>query len=52
MSKTPDDDVFKALAHVYADNHRTMKLGTTCEPDRFVGGIVNGAFWYEVKGKS
>lgn len=52
LSKTPDDDVFKALAHVYADNHRTMKLGTTCEPDRFVGGIVNGAFWYEVKGKS
>lgn len=52
MSKTPDDDVFQALAHVYADNHKIMKLGNTCEPDHFNGGVVNGAYWYEVKGKN
>lgn len=29
-----------------------MKLGNTCEPDHFNGGVVNGAYWYEVKGKN
>lgn len=50
VSETPDDDVFKALAHAFADKHELMRLGNTCEPDKFDGGVVNGAYWYEVKG--
>ncbi|XP_046604005.1 carboxypeptidase D [Neodiprion virginianus] len=49
-SKSPDDELFKHLAHVYADNHPTMREGNACPPERFPGGVVNGAYWYEVTG--
>ncbi|XP_078047171.1 carboxypeptidase D svr [Augochlora pura] len=49
-SKSPDDELFKYLAHVYADNHPTMRAGNACLPDNFAGGVTNGAFWYEVIG--
>ncbi|CAH1802479.1 unnamed protein product [Owenia fusiformis] len=49
-SKTPDNDLFKHLAHVYADNHLTMPKGNLCEGDNFPGGVTNGANWYDVPG--
>lgn len=49
-SAAPDDAVFKQLAHVYANNHKTMKSGDHCG-DRFQDGITNGAHWYDVPGK-
>ncbi|XP_046437221.1 carboxypeptidase D-like isoform X3 [Daphnia pulex] len=49
---TPDDDVFRHLAAVYAKNHATMWMGKPCKPksESFVGGIVNGAKWYTFVG--
>lgn len=49
---TPDDDVFRHLATVYAKNHATMWMGKPCKPksESFVGGIVNGAKWYTFVG--
>ncbi|KAF5286929.1 hypothetical protein FQR65_LT12388 [Abscondita terminalis] len=50
---TPDDDVFKYLAHTYSDAHRTMHLSENCPmfPDEhFEGGITNGAKWYVLTG--
>lgn len=49
-SLTPDDDVFKHLATVYAQNHPTMHKGTECHDTSFPGGIVNGAAWYSFDG--
>lgn len=50
-SKSPDEAVFKHLAHVYADNHATMHLNVDrCDGDSFPGGITNGAYWYDVSG--
>ena len=50
-SKSPDDAVFKHLAHVFADNHATMHLNVDrCDGDSFPGGITNGAYWYDVPG--
>lgn len=49
-SKSPDDNLFKYLAHVYADNHPEMHRGDACPPERFPGGVTNGAYWYEVIG--
>ncbi|XP_012252341.2 carboxypeptidase D isoform X1 [Athalia rosae] len=49
-SKSPDDELFKHLAHAYADNHPTMREGSACPPERFPGGVTNGAYWYEVTG--
>lgn len=51
-SSTPDDTVFKHLAHVYADHHKTMHKGNVCKGDDFVKthGITNGAYWYDVPG--
>ena len=50
---TPDDDVFRHLATVYAKNHATMWMGKPCKPksESFVGGIVNGAKWYVLIGQ-
>lgn len=50
---TPDDDVFRHLATVYAKNHATMWMGKPCKPksESFVGGIVNGAKWYTFVGQ-
>ena len=50
-SKTPDDAVFRLLAHTYANNHKTMSRGNICTGDHFPGGITNGAHWYDVPGK-
>ena len=50
-SATPDDEVFKLLAHTYADNHLTMsKDESRCPGDHFKGGVTNGAQWYDVPG--
>ncbi len=51
---TPDDDVFRHLATVYAKNHATMWMGTPCKQnmEKFPGGIVNGAKWYTVIGNN
>ncbi|EDW78568.2 uncharacterized protein Dwil_GK16509, isoform B [Drosophila willistoni] len=48
-SLTPDDRVFKQLAHTYSDNHPIMRRGNNCN-DTFNGGITNGANWYELSG--
>ncbi|XP_061162564.1 carboxypeptidase D-like [Saccostrea echinata] len=48
-SAAPDDAVFKQLAHVYANNHRTMKSGKHCG-EYFPHGVTNGAHWYDVPG--
>jgi carboxypeptidase D len=48
-SAAPDDAVFKQLAHVYANNHKTMKSVEQCG-DHFQDGITNGAHWYDVPG--
>ena len=50
-STSPDEAVFVQLAHVYADNHKTMALGHQCPGDDFPEGITNGAEWYDVPGK-
>ncbi|XP_071532744.1 carboxypeptidase D-like [Panulirus ornatus] len=49
-SKTPDDNLFRYLATVYASNHGTMSRGNLCPGDNFPGGITNGAYWYDVEG--
>ncbi|KAK2831374.1 hypothetical protein Q7C36_016460 [Tachysurus vachellii] len=53
-SSSPDDALFRYLAHVYAKNHPIMKTGEPkCdgEPDEtFKDGITNGAQWYDVPG--
>ena len=50
ISAAPDDDVFKYLAHLYADSHLTMHRGNICQGDHFQGGVTNGAQWYDVPG--
>jgi len=50
-SKSPDDNIFKYIARVYAKNHLTMSThtaGSFCE--LFPDGITNGADWYDVPG--
>ncbi|XP_068218391.1 LOW QUALITY PROTEIN: carboxypeptidase D-like [Palaemon carinicauda] len=51
-SLTPDDDVFKHLAGMYAFNHATMHLGLPCKPGAptFQNGTTNGAAWYPLTG--
>lgn len=49
-SLTPDEAVFRSLATVYAQNHPAMKTGNNCN-ETFPGGIVNGAYWYELNGR-
>ncbi|XP_013414480.1 carboxypeptidase D [Lingula anatina] len=49
-SAAPDDAMFKHLAHVYSNNHKTMHTNTVCVGDNFPGGITNGAHWYDVPG--
>ncbi|CAG0917995.1 unnamed protein product [Notodromas monacha] len=47
-SPTPDDDVFRHLASVYATRHLTMHRGQACDAQTppFPGGVTNGARWY------
>ncbi|XP_037803670.1 carboxypeptidase M-like isoform X4 [Penaeus monodon] len=51
-SLTPDDDVFKHIASLYAFNHATMHLGLPCKPGAptFANGTTNGAAWYPLTG--
>ena len=53
-SKTPDDDLFKKLAHTYSTNHPEMADFKGCDEtdDKFTDddGITNGAKWYSVAG--
>ncbi|XP_023245704.1 carboxypeptidase D [Copidosoma floridanum] len=49
-SKSPDDKMFKHLAHIYADNNPAMRMGNTCPSETFNGGVTNGAHWYKVQG--
>ena len=49
-SGAPDNAMFKLLASIYANNHRTMWRGNLCRGDHFPGGITNGAQWYELSG--
>lgn len=55
-SKSPDDDVFQALAKTFSENHATMHLKNPpwpcpdVPPDHFKDGITNGAKWYSVTG--
>ena len=53
-SSSPDDTLFRHLAHVYADAHPTMHKGDECPGDDFKAGkgTTNGAEWYDVTGKS
>ncbi|XP_017489571.1 PREDICTED: carboxypeptidase D isoform X1 [Rhagoletis zephyria] len=48
-SLTPDDRIFKLMAHTYANNHPIMRKGHNCN-DTFTDGITNGANWYELNG--
>ena len=51
ISPTPDNDLFKHLATIYASNHEDMFQGVgLCNEDNFANGITNGAEWYVVKG--
>ena len=51
ISPTPDNDLFKHLATIYASNHEDMFQGVgLCGQDTFANGITNGAEWYVVKG--
>ena len=49
-SKSPDDQMFRRLATIYASHHETMKTGKVCPGDNFKNGITNGAQWYDVPG--
>ncbi|XP_071946432.1 carboxypeptidase D-like isoform X2 [Antedon mediterranea] len=51
-SAAPDDDLFKHLAKVYANWHKTMHIEEGCRNwnDHFPGGVTNGAQWYDVPG--
>ncbi|KAG6443020.1 hypothetical protein O3G_MSEX002659 [Manduca sexta] len=49
-SKTPDDALFKHLANVYASHNPDMLAGDKCPPEKFEGGVTNGAMWYSVQG--
>ncbi|CAG9814957.1 unnamed protein product [Phaedon cochleariae] len=49
-SRSPDDNLFKKLATIYAQANPIMKTGKACREDNFDQGITNGAFWYEVRG--
>ncbi|XP_040887229.1 carboxypeptidase Z-like [Toxotes jaculatrix] len=53
FSPTPDDQVFKFLARIYADAHETMSSeNAQCGPSRTHGqkGIINGAQWASLAG--
>jgi len=49
-SKSPDDELFKALAYEYSSRNPAMIKRLTCAGESFENGIINGADWYNVKG--
>ena len=36
---------------VYSNAHKHMHEGVECDGEKFPGGIVNGAEWYDVSGR-
>uniref|UniRef100_A0A183J5B5 Peptidase_M14 domain-containing protein n=1 Tax=Soboliphyme baturini TaxID=241478 RepID=A0A183J5B5_9BILA len=55
LQPTPDDALFRKLAHTYARAHKDMWIsGYRCDVypngDMFYNGIVNGASWYTLSG--
>ena len=51
ISETPDQNLFKHLATVYASNHENMFQGAgLCKQQNFENGVTNGAEWYKVRG--
>ncbi|XP_026155154.1 carboxypeptidase Z-like isoform X2 [Mastacembelus armatus] len=53
LSPTPDDQVFKFLAKIYANTHETMSNENAwCGSSRTHSqkGIINGAQWYSIRG--
>ncbi|UJR15430.1 hypothetical protein I4U23_002374 [Adineta vaga] len=48
-AESPDDDLFRFLAHTYAEKHSTMNKRVECG-EQFTDGITNGANWYDVSG--
>lgn len=51
-AESPDDQVFRQLAHTYANNHATMAhRNESCDKGpAFKDGITNGAQWYPLAG--
>ena len=50
-TESPDDAVFRQLAHAYSNGNDQMKKSTGCDAeDGFHDGITNGAQWYSVTG--
>ncbi|XP_068211125.1 carboxypeptidase E-like [Palaemon carinicauda] len=55
-ARSPDDDTFKHLAQVYANEHPRMSdpKRPPCTPGDYSfgpeGGVTNGAAWYSVRG--
>jgi len=47
---TLDNDMFKGLAGVYAENHATMTNGSACLKYSWLGPVTNGAAWYPKNG--
>lgn len=53
FNPTPEDALFKYLAHTYSNAHTTMQKGFPCTEfptEKFAEGITNGAGWYSVTG--
>merc|ERR1719309_480232 len=53
---TPDNNMFRELAELYANKHTVMHKGLPCQgfvfanQDGFANGITNGAEWFVVRG--
>lgn len=45
-SKSPDDEMFRRLATIYASHHETMKTGKVCPGDNFKNGKFTKNFFY------
>ena len=45
-SKSPDDQMFRRLATIYASHHETMKTGKVCPGDNFKNGKFTKNFFY------
>ncbi|XP_067866654.1 carboxypeptidase D-like [Heterodontus francisci] len=49
-SRSPDDDIFRHISLVYAQNHPKMQQVEACPGSTFPDGITNGAAWYSLQG--
>ena len=52
LSPTPDNQLMKHLATVYASSHEDMHKGEACPESthKFPNGVMNGAKWYALSG--